>query len=257
MVAGLGSVWLTLGFMMDEFPLVLTRWGVSLIGLEFDDVSDFTAGDKKASSLSDSTWGTFKDKTKRDVKLVIKKDFRQKSSQTLPFGVLGKNEVPMGFFFLSLSNNDINSSSELPDSSSAAGTENVRLGDAADAGVLLGGTQRTKRLGGKGGDGVQLSSSFLSSLALLDLRRGLGFEWRVFQEPLTTLLSSSSSLSLTKTGELNWDRGLLNRWGVVEVLVFCGTVKKQKKKNPHKLFWMDAQLQCVCVYSTVQLDKII
>lgn len=126
---GLGSVWQTLGFMMDELPFVFACPGISLNEL-FGVVNDFTAG-AGATSLSDST---FRNETKREISLLTQEDFCQSSSLTLPLVVLGENEVLVRLFFLlSLSSKDTNSSSELPDSCRAAGIENVRLGDTANS----------------------------------------------------------------------------------------------------------------------------
>ena len=55
----------------------------------------------------------------------------------LPFVLCGENEVPVKLFFLfSLSRRDMNSSSELADSSSLEGAERVRFGEASDVRVL-------------------------------------------------------------------------------------------------------------------------
>ena len=55
----------------------------------------------------------------------------------LPLMFLGENEV-LGslFFFFSLSSRDVNSSSELAESSSLGGADRVRLGEASNVLVL-------------------------------------------------------------------------------------------------------------------------
>lgn len=138
---------------------------------------------------------------------------------------LGENEV-LGnlFFFFSLSSRDVNSSSELADSSSLEGADRVRLGEASDVGVLWGGRKKGEGTGGKNSDGELSSGSHSAPLFLLDFGRVLGFEWRVLQVLLTTILSSSS-LSLTKTGESHWDSGLLNGCWAAGVLLFLGTTE--------------------------------
>lgn len=69
--------------------------------------------------------------------------------------LLGEHEVPVSlFFFLSLSNKDVNSSSELADLSMAEGSETVRLAVASDVGVLKAG--RCK--GEEGGSAGELSA---------------------------------------------------------------------------------------------------
>lgn len=81
----------------------------------------------------------------------------------LPWVVLGENEVPGSlFFFFSLSNRDVNSSSELADSSSLEGAERVRLGEASEVGVLWGGRGK----GEEKGDG-ELFASSLSGVLLV------------------------------------------------------------------------------------------
>lgn len=55
----------------------------------------------------------------------------------LPLMFLGEHVVSRNlFFFFSLSSRDMNSSSELPDSSSLVGADRVRLGEASDVKVL-------------------------------------------------------------------------------------------------------------------------
>lgn len=131
------------------------------------------------------------------------------------------------FFFFNLSSRDVNSSSELADSSNLEGAESVRLGEANNVGVLWGGRKKGDVMGCKGVNGEPASSSCSTKLILLAFE-DLGFEWRVLQVLLTTI--SSSSLSLTKTGESQWDNGLLNGWWVtVEVLLFLGTAKQWSK----------------------------
>lgn len=75
------------------------------------------------------------------------------------------------FFFFSLSSRDVNSSSELAESSSLEGAERVRLGVASDVRVLWGGGEIREE---KSGDGEPSSSSDRRALFLLVF--GGGFE---------------------------------------------------------------------------------
>lgn len=145
-----------------------------------------------------------------------------------PWVLLGENEVLISFLFLSLSSRDVNSSSELAESSSLEGAESVRFGKASDVKCLLAGRERREEGGGKNGDGELSSCSHGPALFLLAFGRDLGFEWRVLQVLLTTILSSSS-LSLTNTGESHWDNGLLNGGWAAGVLLFLGTVENEEK----------------------------
>lgn len=151
----------------------------------------------------------------------------------LPLVFLGENEVLVNlFFFFSLSNRDVNSSSELVDSSSLEGAEKVRLGEASDVRVLWGGREKGDGTGGKGSDGELSSLSDSRVLFLLAFGGGLGFEWRVLHVLLTTILSSSS-LSLTKTGESHWDSGLLGGGLAAGVLLFLGTRERKHHNYTH------------------------
>lgn len=188
---------------MVDFPDVFARSGVSP-NLEASVVSPFTRGADTGGSLSHSI---LKNQAKDTILTTSKTKATERLNATiqlrqLPWVCFGENEV-LGhlFFFFSLSSRDVNSSSELADSSSIEGAERVRLGEASDAGVVCGGRETGEDMGGKGSDG-ELSSS-LDSRALFLLAfdsGGLGFEIRVRQVLLTTILSSSS-LSLIKTGE--------------------------------------------------------
>lgn len=71
------------------------------------------------------------------------------------------------FFLFSLSSRDVNSSSELADSSSLEGAERVRLGEASD--VLWSGTKKGEKTGS---DGELSSLSDSRASILLDLGRG-------------------------------------------------------------------------------------
>lgn len=142
--------------------------------------------------------------------------------------LLGENEVAVRlFFFFSLSSSDVNSSSELADASNLDGAERVRLGEASNVGVLGGGIKKGDN---KESEGVLASLSHKAALFLLVFDGWLGFERRVLQVLLTTMLSSSSSLSLMKTGESHWDNGFLNAcWAAAGVLLFLGTAKQRNQ----------------------------
>lgn len=138
------------------------------------------------------------------------------------------------FFFLSLSSRDMNSSSELADWSSLGGADTVRLGVGSDVGIFCGGRVNGEGTGGKNSDGELFSESHSAPLFLLD--GVLGFECRVLQVLLTTILSSSSSsLSLTNTGEFHSDSGLLFDCLAAEVLLFFGTAEKWEEENVYNL----------------------
>lgn len=62
------------------------------------------------------------------------------------------------FFFFSLSSRDVNSSSELLESSSLEGTEKVRLGEITNVLASFEGRHKGDRAGGEGSDG-EVSSS--------------------------------------------------------------------------------------------------
>lgn len=74
--------------------------------------------------------------------------------QEWPFVSLGENEGPVNlFFFFSLSSRDVNSSSELVESSILEGAENMRLGVSRDLTVLQ---------AGSGGPPVDFSKGFVN-----------------------------------------------------------------------------------------------
>lgn len=95
------------------------------------------------------------------------------------------------FFFFSLSSKDVNSSSELDETSMVKGAKMVCLGAITDV----------VRPGGKKGEeasplavlSASSHSTFLKSVL------GGGFEWRVLHVLFTTILSSSSSLTKTES----------------------------------------------------------
>lgn len=93
------------------------------------------------------------------------------------------------FFFFSLSSKDVNSSSELSESSMVKGAERVCLGVVSDVAVCPGREQ-----GEETSPVAELSASSHSTFLTLVLSEG--FEWRVLHVLFTTISSSSS---LTKT----------------------------------------------------------
>lgn len=129
----------------------------------------------------------------------------------LPCGFCGENVV-LGnlFFFFSLSSKDVNSSSELGESSM------VCLGVVSD--VVCPGREK----GEEPSPVAELSASSHSTFLTLVL--GGGFEWRVFHVLFTTISSSSSSL--TKT-ESHWAGGLLCGCWDARILTFVGTVNSR------------------------------
>lgn len=73
--------------------------------------------------------------------------------------LFGRNEFPMKlFFFFSLSSRDVNSSSELLESSSLEGIEKVRLGEITNVLAPFEGRHKGDRAGGEGSDGKVSSS---------------------------------------------------------------------------------------------------
>ena len=94
------------------------------------------------------------------------------------------------FFFFSRSSKDVNSSSELGESSMDKGAERVCLGVVSDVFVRSG-----REKGEETSSVAELSASTRNTFLTLVL--GGGFEWRVLHV-LFTIISSSSS-SLTKT----------------------------------------------------------
>lgn len=108
------------------------------------------------------------------------------------------------FFFFSLSSRDVNSSSELGESSLVNGAGKVCLGVVSDV-VCPGGEK-----GEESSPVAELSAS--SHSTSLTLALGGGFEWRVLHVLFSTTSSSSSSLTKTKS---HGDGGLLcGCWGV-------------------------------------------
>lgn len=95
------------------------------------------------------------------------------------------------FFFFSLSSKDVNSSSELGESSMVKGAGTVCLGVVSDV-VICPGTE-------KGEDSPVAELSALSHSIFLTLVLGGGFEWRVLHVLFTTISSSSSSLTKTES----------------------------------------------------------
>lgn len=192
----LGSDWLTVGFKMVDFPGVFTCRGGSPNDLEVGFVNPFTGGADTGGSLLHS-----KTKTNKTIDISLATKMKTKLAiqiKELPCVFLGENEVPVIlFFFFSLSSRDVNSSSELAESSTLEGTERERVGVARDVRVLGAGREN----GEEKGSADELSS-LSNTRALFILALGGDFEWRVLHVLFTTiLLSSSSSLSLTKTGE--------------------------------------------------------
>lgn len=137
-------------------------------------------------------------KTKLAMKVVMSETGNTK---VLPCVTLGENEVLLDLsFFFSRSSKEMNSSSESVGSSISGGATRAHLGLAGDA-----------------GDGELFPLSL--SKALLRLILGGGFECRVLHVLFITI-SSSSSLSLTKTGESQWESGLLAGCRDAGVLLF-------------------------------------
>lgn len=104
------------------------------------------------------------------------------------------------FFFFSLSSKDVNSSSELGESSIVVGAEKVCLGVVSDVTVCCPERETEE-------DAIptaELSASSPSTAFVTLGVLGGGFKWRVLHVLFTTISSSS----LTKT-ESNCDGGLL------------------------------------------------
>lgn len=76
------------------------------------------------------------------------------------------------FFFFSLSSRDVNSSSELLESFSLEGAENVRLGELTNALALFEGRRKGEGSGSEGSDGELSSLSYNGGLFSVS---GLGF----------------------------------------------------------------------------------
>lgn len=95
------------------------------------------------------------------------------------------------FFFFSLSSRDVNSSSELGESSLVKDAGKVCLGVVSNVAVCPGGLK-----GEETSPFAELSASSHSTSLTLVL--GGGFEWRVLQVLFTTISSSSSSLTKTE-----------------------------------------------------------
>lgn len=123
-------------------------------------------------------------------------------------------------FFFSLSSKDVNSSSELGESSLVVGAAKVCLGVDSDVTVWCPGREK----GEETSPAAELSASSPST-AFLTLVVGGGFKWRVLHVLFTTMSSSSSSSSLTKT-ESDGDDGLLCGFWDARVLTFAGAAKE-------------------------------
>lgn len=105
----------------------------------------------------------------------------------------GENVVVGNLFFLfSLSSKEINSSSELGESSMLKGAERVCLGVVSDVVVCPG-----RGKGEETSPVAELSAS--SHNTFLTLVFGGGLEWRVLHVLFTKMSSSSSSLTKTES----------------------------------------------------------
>lgn len=139
----LGSDWLTVGFKMVDFPGVFTYRGGSPNDLEVGFVNPFTGGADTGGSLLHS-------KTKTNKTIDISLATKMKTKLAIQIKEL-PNEVPVIlFFFFSLSSRDVNSSSELAESSTLEGTERERVGVARDVRVLGAGRENGEERGSAG-----------------------------------------------------------------------------------------------------------
>lgn len=190
-----------MGFGAVDFPGVFTVRGVSRIDLGADVTGAFTGGTDQRERFKPKCidFNNYNERQKVGHYLNVATQIKP-----LPRALLGENVVPVSLFlFFSLSRRDVNSSSELSDSFSLEGAERVRFGEAGGVVVLWGRKEQGEQTERNGSDGKPSRSSHCGALSLVNFAGVLALKWRVLQVLLTTTLSSSSSLSLTKTGELH------------------------------------------------------